>query len=66
MILTELITQEHWQQMKNIEILDEILNQTARVLNPAAHGGNEPLYDYEVKKALRLITQFERDIGALE
>ncbi len=31
-----------------------------RVLNPAAHWGNEPLYEAELKKALVLIERLEK------
>ncbi len=58
--LRTLLKDNHWQQMKNVELLDQILQQTARVLNPATHGGTEPLYDLEVKKAIRLIDRFEK------
>jgi len=57
--LRKLVTDEHWNAMQNIEILDEVLKQTSRVLNPAAHAGSEPLYDREVRKACKLIEKFE-------
>ncbi len=60
--LKKLVSDEHWQQMKDLEILDEILKLTSRVLNPAAHAGSEPLYDREVEKAYRLIARFERKL----
>lgn len=48
--------------MKDIDLLDEILEMTARVLNPASHSGVEPLYEREVQKAYRLIALFERKL----
>ena len=60
--LRNLVSAEHWQAMKNIKILNDVLKQTARVLNPASHAGTEPLYDREVEKAFRLIEHFEREL----
>lgn len=58
--LRRLIADEHWQVMQDINLLDDILKMTARVLNPASHGGVAPFYESEVQKAFRLIERFER------
>ena len=41
--------------MEAIEIVDRVLKMTERVLNPAAHDAITPLYEDEVRNALRLI-----------
>lgn len=51
-----------WQHLETIEILDDILKMTDRLLNPAAHWGEPALYDAEVRKAVTLINRFERRI----
>lgn len=60
--LRNLIADEHWKVMQDINLLDDILKMTARVLNPASHGGVEPFYEREVQKAFRLIESFERKL----
>ena len=46
--------------MENAKLIDEVLNTTERVLNPGAHGGDAPLYEHEVQKALDLISKLEK------
>jgi len=58
--LRSLLKDENWKAMENIKLIDEVLNTTERVLNPGAHGGDSPLYEHEVQKALDLITKLER------
>jgi energy-coupling factor transporter ATP-binding protein EcfA2 len=55
-----LLKDDNWKVMENVKLIDEVLNTTERVLNPSAHGGDSPLYDLEVQKALDLIIQLER------
>ncbi len=57
--LRELITNEHWLELENVKLIDEVLKTTERVLNPGAHGGDAPLYEHEVQKALDLLNQLE-------
>lgn len=53
--LRQLLTTEHVETMRRVQLLDELLACTARVLNPAAHAGDPPLYESEVRNALDLI-----------
>lgn len=55
--LRSLLKDENWKVMENIKLIDEVLNTTERVLNPGAHGGDAPLYEHEVQKALHLVRQ---------
>lgn len=57
--LRSLLKDENWKVMENIKLIDEVLNTTERVLNPGAHGGDSPLFEHEVQKALDLIRQLE-------
>ncbi len=58
--LRDLVTDEDWKKMETIEVVDRVLAMTDRVLNPAAHGSTMPLYQEEVRKALRLIQRLEQ------
>ncbi|MFN3408987.1 MAG: AAA family ATPase [Limisphaerales bacterium] len=57
--LRSLLKDEGWTAMENIRLIDEVLKTTERVLNPGAHGGDAPLYEHEVQKALDLIKKLE-------
>ena len=58
--LRTLLTDEHWKAMENAKLIDEVLKTTERVLNPGAHGGQNPLYKPEVQKALDLIAKLKK------
>ena len=58
--LRTLLKDENWKVMENVKLIDEVLNTTERVLNPGAHGGDSPLYEHEVQKALDLIAKLEK------
>jgi hypothetical protein len=58
-ILRALLKDENWKVMENVKLIAEVLNTTERVLNPGAHGGESPLYEHEVQKALDLIARLE-------
>jgi energy-coupling factor transporter ATP-binding protein EcfA2 len=58
--LRTLLTDQHWKAIENAKIIDEVLKTTERVLNPGAHGGQNPLYKAEVQKALDLIAKLEK------
>ncbi|MCZ7558500.1 MAG: ATP-binding protein [Bacteroidia bacterium] len=58
--LRSLLKDENWKVMENIKLIDEVLKTTERVLNPSAHGGDTPLYEHEVQKALDLIAKLEK------
>ncbi len=57
--LRKLLTDAHWKAIENAKLIDEVLKTTERVLNPGAHGGQNPLYKAEVQKALDLIAKLE-------
>ena len=58
--LRTVLKDEHWKAMENVKLIDEVLNMTERVLNVGAHGGEAPLYEHEVQKALALIARLEQ------
>lgn len=60
MKLNDVVSNTHWQMMENAKIVDQVLQTTARVLNPGSHGGETPLYESEVRQALELIQRLER------
>jgi len=57
--MRQIITIKHAKLLQQIDILDRILACTDRVLNPAAHSGNPPLYKLEVENALELARQLD-------
>ena len=61
--LRKLLKDEHWKAVENAKLIDEVLKTTERVLNPGAHGGDSPLYEHEVQKALDLIAKLEKCLG---
>jgi len=54
-----LVVEDHADLLRRIDVLDKILTCTSRVLNPAAHGGDPPIYEKEVEEALELVKQLE-------
>ena len=60
--LRQLATVDHVERLRQIKLIDDILACTERVLNPAAHAGNPPLYEKEVQDALDLIRQLESSL----
>ena len=58
--LNDVVSNTHWQMMENAKVVDQVLETTARVLNPGSHGGETPLYELEVRQALELIHRLER------
>lgn len=46
-----------------IKLINNLLECTERVLNPAVHTGNPPLYEKEVQDALNLIKQLENSLS---
>ena len=60
--LRRMIAVEHVERLRQIKLIDDILACTDRVLNPAAHAGNPPLYQKEVQDALNLIKQLESSL----
>jgi energy-coupling factor transporter ATP-binding protein EcfA2 len=53
---------KHWKDMENVKIIDQVLAATDRVLNPAAHCGESPLYEAEIQSALDLLKKLEQCI----
>lgn len=58
--LKKFLTQVSWQHVQTIETLDAVIHMKDRVLNPAAHWGETPLYDAELRKALTLVRRLEQ------
>ncbi len=56
--LRQLFEDEAWAYIDKLELLDQLLGMTDRVLNPAAHGNESPLYEDEIQKALVIVRQF--------
>ena len=52
--LRQFLSDSAWQQAEAIETLDAVIRMKDRVLNPAAHWNDTPLYDAELRKALTL------------
>ena len=57
--LKQFMTKDAWKALEAIDVLDGVIRMKDRVLNPAAHWAETPLYDAEVKKALTLIARLE-------
>ena len=57
--LRKLLQAEHVERLRQIKLIDDVLACTERVLNPAAHTGNPPLYEKEVRDALALIKELD-------
>lgn len=57
--LRRLIKDDHVERLRQIKLISDILACTERVLNPAAHSGNPPLYEKEVQDALDLVKKLE-------
>jgi len=57
--LRSLLKDENWKVMENVRLINEVLNTTERVLNTGAHGGDSPLYEHEVQRALDILRQLE-------
>jgi energy-coupling factor transporter ATP-binding protein EcfA2 len=57
--LKQFMTKDAWKALEAIDVLDAVIQMKDRVLNPAAHWSETPLYDAEVKKALTLIARLE-------
>ncbi len=63
--LKQFLTQDAWKNLEAMEAVDAIIRMKDRVLNPAAHWNETPLYDREVRKALRLVSEFERKLSEI-
>lgn len=55
--LRQMVSAEHVERLRQVKLIDDILECTQRVLNPAAHFGIHPLYEAEVEQALQLVRQ---------
>ena len=58
--LKAFLSDESWKALKSVEIIDQVIRMKDRVLNPASHWNETPLYQAEVQKALRLIQRLEK------
>lgn len=59
--LRTFVTDDNWRSMEKVELIDELIGTTARVLNAGAHAGSEPLYRLEIEKALVLIKNLQQN-----
>jgi len=62
--LKSFLTSTAWQYLEAVVTIDSVLRMKDRVLNPAVHWGETPLYEAEVKKALTLIERLEKLLAA--
>lgn len=62
--LRRLLSEQQVERLRQIKLIDDILACTERVLNPAAHAGNPPLYHKEVEDALDLVRQLESSLNS--
>lgn len=58
--LRQFLSDTAWQQARAMETIDAVIRMKDRVLNPAAHWGEAPLYQAELDKALKLIARLEQ------
>ena len=58
--LRQFLTDTAWQHAKAMETIDAVIRMKDRVLNPAAHWGEAPLYQVELDKALKLVSRLEQ------
>ena len=60
--LRALVSTEHFERLRQVKLIDDIIACTDRVLNPAAHSGSPPLYEKEVQDALDLVKKLESSL----
>jgi hypothetical protein len=58
--LRQVLTHDGWAKMEVLEIFDSMQETTDRVLNPASHSNEVPLYEEEVRRAKTLIERLEQ------
>ena len=63
--LRTLLADEQLERLRQIRLIDRILECTERVLNPAAHPGDTPLYEKEIEDAVILIRELESQLSSL-
>lgn len=54
------MSNDGWDKMEAVEAVDRVLEMTDRVLNPASHSNEVPLYEEEVRRAKTLIDRLEQ------
>ena len=64
--LAQFLGASGWRYLETMRILDDILDMSDRVLNPASHWGEPQLYEDEIKRALDLIKKFDQHTGTLQ
>ncbi len=64
--LRQMLTTEHVEAFRKAKLIDDILACTERVLNPASHAGDAPLYQKEIEDALALVNQLSTDLNPPE
>lgn len=58
--LKAFLSDESWKALESVEIIEKVIQMKDRVLNPASHWTETPLYQAEVRKALTLIERLEK------
>ncbi len=58
--LRQVLTHDGWAKMEVLVIFDSMQEMTDRVLNPASHSNEAPLYEEEVRRAKTLIDRLEQ------
>jgi len=63
--MKDFMTHQAWSKLEAYELMEQVLRMKDRVLNPASHWNDTPLYQAEVQKALKLIERLERVINSV-
>lgn len=58
--LKAFLSDESWKALKSVEIIEKVIQMKDRVLNPASHWNETPLYQAELRKAHTLIKRLEK------
>ncbi|MEX0290146.1 MAG: AAA family ATPase [Flavobacteriaceae bacterium] len=58
--LKRFLSDESWKSLETVQVIDRVIRMKDRVLNPASHWNEAPLYQAEVLKALKLIERLEK------
>lgn len=57
--LRRMVTDEYVEDLRRIAVIDDVLAALQRVLNPAMHAGDPPLYAAEIQKVVDLIQKLD-------
>lgn len=62
--LQGILKYEGWAKMELVEAIEDVLKDTERVLNPASHSNETPLYEAEVRQALTRVQELVRVLAS--